>query len=411
MKLLNFEHFKKLESILENEESFGLSLDESAALWDAEQIINEAFSSSIMQTLFDADTDKGRWQKGFAADMYKNFKIAVSDIQDTDFQLLTDPSLAFQRPIKGDDNKLVFFINDDTSLRDSWTEWQKGRAPFPFLVSIVRGGVGLWYGFRKEPSKGYRSSQGKEDRYGVLAKEYTSQSYFGTKGTGKVTQSSIVDLSTKAYVLDINSCVEKYSAGSKQTDRALAKRGALALMDTKKIKADNIARYKKILSEKVGPADTLAKFQKVWTNGLNGITAWINATKLDNLDVVKNYAQFDFGGWNRQDIGSTIQQLYRSYGEYIRDYVDFCRTEKRLEMYATAIETGKDPETGDELSPETISKMNGSILYYQQDLAQKAVKFVEYNHYFDKCDKQITAGIELLKTTLTEDKSKFDTSW
>jgi hypothetical protein len=179
------------------------------------------------------------------------------------------------------------------------------------------------------------------------------------------------------------------------------------LISAKTIKAENIARYKEIISKKVGPADTLKKFQDLWTKAIGGITSWINSTKLEDLEVVKNYAEFDFGGWNRQDLGSTIQQLYRSYGEYVRDYVEFARYEKRIEMYAQAIESGKNPETGEELTPEKIQSMQGSIEYYRKDLERFPVKFVEYNQQFDKYDKQLTVGVEHLKTLLNPDKSGF----
>jgi hypothetical protein len=409
MKLLTFENFKKLESIRENFsiDNFYEGLEETANLWEGEQILNEAFSSSIMQSLMDAD-EKSRWNKNFAADLNKNFGIAVSDIQDTDFQLLTDPGLAFQRPIKGDDNKLVFLINDDTELRDKWTEWQKGRAPFPFLVGIIRGGVNCWYGFKKEPSGFGRSAKSKTDRYGILAKDVYDKSGYFPKGETipNPTAKAYVEFSTKAYVLDLESLREKYSTGPKVQARAEARRGAVALISAKKIKEENVARYKKIMSEKIGPIDTLKKFQTVWTKALDGITAWINSTKLDNLEVVKDYASFDFGGWRSQDIGSTIQQLYRSYGDYIRDYVELARTEKLIELYAEAIETGKNPEDGTELSQEKISSLSSSIEWRRKEIERFGVKFVEHNQYFDKCDKQITAGVENLKKLLSVDSSK-----
>jgi hypothetical protein len=411
MRLLDFENFKKLESIKESEEQIEMSIDEAASMWDGEQILNESFSSSIMKTLVDSDPKGNRWEKGFASDMYKTYKIAISDIQDTDFQLLTDPALAFQRPIKGDDNKIVFFINDDTELRDKWSIYQKGRAPFPFMVSIVQGGVGLWYGLRKAPSKSFRGSQSKEDRYGVLAKEWVAANYFGSGTKNSVTQTSIADLSTKAYVLDLASIREKYSATPKQAERVESRKGALALISARQVKADNIQRYKTILSEKVGPADTLAKFQAIWAKASVGISDWVSSTKLDDLDVVKNYGSFEFGGWHNNEIGQTMSQLYRTYGDYIRDYVDFARAVRRTEAIATAIEEGKDTETGTELSPENIEKMKGTLKYLEESNQSKMVKFVEYNHHFDKCDKEITAGIEKLNSLLGADKTKFDLGW
>jgi hypothetical protein len=411
MKLLNFESFKKLEEIRETVsiEKFDESIEETAALWEGEQILNEGFSSSIMQQLMDADVQTS-YSRNFAADLNKMFGVAVSDIQDTDFQLLTDPGLVFQRPIKGDDNKICFLINDDTELRDSWSEWQKGRAPFPFLVGIIRSGTNCWYGFKKEP--GYKA--GKTDRYGILAKEvYTKSDYFGKNAVSipNPTAKAYVEFSTKAYVLDLASLQEKYSTGPKVQARKEARQGAVALISAKKVKEENIERYKKIIATKVGPADTLKKFQTIWTKAIDGITAWINSTKLDDLEVVKNYAEFDFGGWRRQDLGSTIQQLYRSYGNYINDYVEMARVEKRLELISQAIETGKNPEDGTEIDPIKLESLSASLEWRRKDIERFAVKFVEHNQYFDQCDKQLTAGVEQLKTLLNADKSKFDLNW
>ena len=405
MKLLNFDNFKKLQAIRESDENLELALEESIKQWEGEQILNEGFASGIMQMLSDSDTDNNRWRKGFASDLYKKFGVAVSEIQDTDFELLTDPSMAFQRPYKDDDNKLIFLINDDTELRDKWTTWQKGRAPFPFLVGIVQGGVNLWYGFRKTPSTGYRNGQSKEDRYGVLAKSiYTSQDYFGRETKIGTTQKAYVEFSTKAYVLDLASLREKYSTSEKQIERAAARKGATALISAKDVKAANINRYKKILSEKLGPADILAQFQAVFNDAVTGISSWVSSTKLDNLDVVQQYGTFDFGSWQRQDIGQTLQQLYRTYGEYIRDYVDYARYQSRIEKLAMAIETGKG-ENGEELDDATKMKYAANMEYYQQDLQQRAVKFVEYKQHFDKCDKQIKAGVATLNNLLNVDKS------
>jgi hypothetical protein len=414
MKLLNFENFKKLESIREEVsiENFDELVEETAALWEGEQILNEGFSSSIMQMLLNSDV-KERYRKNFAAELNKKFGVAVSDIQDTDFQLLTDPGLAFQRPIKGDDNKLVFMINDDTELRDKWSSYQQGRAPFPFLVGIVRGGVNCWYGFTKEPTGFGRSQLSKTDRYGILAKDIYAKSSYFPKGSPipNPTAKAYTEFSTKAYVLDLNSIQEKYSTGPKVQARKEARKGAAALITAKKVKEENLARYKEIIAKKVGPADTLKKFQTIWTKGLNGITAWINSTKLEDLEVVKNYGNFDFGGWNRQDIGSTLQQLYRSYGEYIRDYVEFARYEKRVEILSKAIETGKNPENGEDLTPENISNFQGTVEWIRKDLERFPIKCVEYNQHFDKCDKQITIGVEQLKTLLGPDKSAFPVNW
>jgi hypothetical protein len=416
IQLLNFENFKKLQSIEESysipcEKTFNELLEEAQDNWETEHILNESFSSSIMKTIFDSEPDKTKWRDSLVKDFYKRFGVAVSDIQDTDFQLLTEPGLVFQRPIKGDDNKIAFLINDDTTFRDSWTEWQKKRAPFPILIGVVRGGVNVWYGFNKEP-KGYgRTKQTKSDRYGVLSLDsYPKQDYFGRSPEilANPTVKAYVHYSTKAYVLDIAALQEKYSTAELKKTRVESRKGAIALMKTKDIKADNIARYKKILSEKVGPEDTLKKFQSIWSRASAGISAWISTTKLNDLDIVKDYASFNFDGWQRNGVGDSLRRLYDVYGNYIRDYVEMARYQRKSEDFAQAAETGINPDTKEKMSEEQIQSAARMAEMFLQGLKSYPVKLVEYNQQFDRLDKEMTAGIERLNALLDADKSKFN---
>ena len=118
-KLLSFDNFKKMQAIVEAEEANGVSLLEKVELWEAEQLLNEGFSSTIFSQLIQGDVrqnSKSKWDKKFQVDIYKKYKIAIGDIQDTDFTILTDPTQFFKAPYKNDDDYLGFCINDNPDV-------------------------------------------------------------------------------------------------------------------------------------------------------------------------------------------------------------------------------------------------------------------------------------------------------
>jgi hypothetical protein len=403
MKLLSFDNFKKMQAIVEHEELLEGNLLERMDLWEAEQLLNEGFSSTILQQLIAGDTKQGRWGNKFQVDLYKKYKLAIGDIQDTDFTVLTDPSAFFKAPYKNNDNFIGFCVNDNP---DVMQRVEKRTSGSPLLIAIAAGGRGLFYGFGKEPS----SRQGGEDKYGALADKWGQSSYFGLKYSDIKPSNAkwIQEFTTKVYVINLEDLRAKYSVSDKQNQRATARKGAMALIDNKTIKAENTARYKKILSEKVGPADILAQFQRIFTSVSNGIASWASKIKLDDIEVVKQYGEFQLGGHWRNTPGYALEKIYSTFGSYMYDYVEFARYEARIERIAACIESGKT-EDGAELTEELRQRYAAQVEYYQQDLKQRAVKFVDYKHQFDKYEKEVASGLTMLDGLLTpEGKSKLE---
>jgi len=403
MKLLSFDNFKKMQAIVENEEMLQGSLAEKMDLWEAEQLLNEGFSSSILQQLIDGDTGQGKWRNNFQKDLYKKYRIAIGDIQDTDFTVLTDPEAFFKRPYKDDDNYIGFCVNDNPEVMK---RVEKRTSGAPLLISIVMGGRGLFYGFAKE--KGYR--QGGDDKYGALADRWGQSTYFGLKYNDiKPTNAKwIQEFTTKVYVINIADLQAKYSVSAKQSERAAARRGAAALIDNKTIKSQNIERYKKILSEKVGPGDILAQFQRLFEKTSTAVTDWAKSVKLEDIEVVKNYGEFQYGGHWRNTPGYVLHAIYDLFGKYMYDYVEFARYEARIERMASCIENGKTEE-GEDMTEELKQRYASNIEYYEGALKQMAVKFVEYKHEFDKREKEVDAGIAYMNGLLTDEgKAKLE---
>jgi len=403
MKLLSFDNFKKMQSIVEHEEMLEGSLVERMDLWEAEQLLNEGFASTILQQLIAGDTGQNKWRNNFQKDLYKKYKLAIGDIQDTDFTVLTDPTAFFKAPYKNDDNYIGFCVNDNPEVMQR-VEKRTGGAPL--LISIVMGGRGLFYGFGKE--KGYR--QDPNDKYGALADRWGQSTYFGLKYNDiKPTNAKwIQEFTTKIYVINIADLQSKYSVSAKQSERAAARRGASALIDNKTIKSENIARYKKIISEGVGPGDILAKFQNLFEKTSSAITNWAKSVKLEDIEAVKNYGEFQFGGHWRNSPGYVLNAIYEKFGRYMYDYIEYARYEARIERMAACIESGKTEE-GEDMTEDLKIRYSANINYYQDSLKQMAVKFVEYKHDFDKFDKEVDAGIAHLNNLLTpEGKSKLE---
>lgn len=405
MKLLNFDNFKKMQAIVEHEELLEGNLSERMDLWEAEQLLNEGFSSNILQQLIAGDVRQGnsRWGNKFQVDLYKKYKLAIGDIQDTDFTVLTDPSAFFKAPYKNNDNYIGFCVNDNPEVMQ---RVEKRTSGSPLLIAIAAGGRGLFYGFGKEPS----SRQGGDDKYGALADRWGQSTYFGLKYSDIKPSNAkwIQEFTTKVYVINLEDLRAKYSVSGKQSERAASRRGAMALIDNKTIKADNIARYKKILSEKLGPADVLSQFQRIFTKVSSGISTWASKIKLDDLNAVKQYGEFQFGGHWRNSPGYVLQKIYDDFGRYIYDYVEYARAEARIERMAACIESGKTEE-GEEMTEDLKIRYSANIQYYENSLKQMAVKFVEWKHTFDKAEKEVDAGMTQLDALLTpEGKAKLE---
>jgi len=210
----------------------------------------------------------------------------------------------------------------------------------------------------------------------------------------------IQEFTTKIYVINLADLQSKYSVSAKQSERAASRKGAMALIDNKTIKAENAARYKKILSEKVGPADILAQFQRIFSTVSTGINDWSSKIKLEDIEVVKQYGEFQLGGHWRNTPGYALQKIYDTFGSYMYDYVEFARYEARIERLAACIESGKTEE-GADLTDDLRIRYSANVEYYQQDLKQRAVKFVDYKQQFDKYEKEVNAGLTQLDGLLT----------
>ncbi len=229
--------------------------------------LNEAFSSSILRDFASQDGLKSRWSSNLAKDMQKFADLAIDKISDADFTTTT-PEAYWKGPDAKDPNKVGFFVDDDKNFI-KWAKANKKYLPgsldlkniskYGVVLSVVRGGVGMWSGFQMDRGSTYsRHRKGAEERYGILAKDYDTNSlYNGWEGrpAAKVTRKNLIDAATRVYVLDLNSLRDKYDVSGLKSDRANSKAGATALKTAKQIKDENKARYTAILQDKAAMTD------------------------------------------------------------------------------------------------------------------------------------------------------------
>ena len=230
------------------------------------EAINEAFSSSILRDL--SSQSRGKWGGNLAKDMQKYANLALDKISDSDFTT-TSPEAYWQGGDAKNPNKIGFFVDDDPEFI-KWAKANKKFLPgdlnlgnisnYGIVLSVVRGGAGMWHGFATDSGGSYsRHRKGTEERYGVLAKEYDTNSvyrgYEGKDVVSKVTRKNLIDTATRVYVLDLDSLRDKYDVKGLVNDRADSKAGATALKSAKDIKNSNRQRYEAILKDKAAMTD------------------------------------------------------------------------------------------------------------------------------------------------------------
>ena len=229
-------------------------------------LITERFSSDILRQ-FAAQDGKSRWRGNIAKDMQKFASLALDKISDADFTTTT-PEAYWKGGDAKNPNKVGFFVDADPGFI-KWAKANKKYLPgglslgniskYGVVLSVIRGGIGMYHGFSMDRGSSYsRHRKGTEERYGILAKDYDTNSlYNGWEGApaAKVTRKNLIDAATRVYVLDLDSLRDKYDVSGLKSDRTNAKLGATALKDAKTIKKENQARYDAILTDRAAMTD------------------------------------------------------------------------------------------------------------------------------------------------------------
>jgi hypothetical protein len=379
-KILSFEQFGEWQKITERFEEISA------------QALNEGFSSSILRT-FATQESGSRWESGLAKDMYSHSNVPLDKIQDTDFTILQDPSDYWGQRLNKDDNVVAFFVDDRPEMMKMWKEKKRWKGlEYGLILSILRGGVGMWTGFQKDAgSKFSRYRKSSTDRYGVLADEYDVESKYGWNNpsapSAKVTKNNLLEFGTKVYVLDLNKLREKYgSTADIKNARRTAKSGATALKSADAIKKENIARYKEILQNRMDPKSMLDEIKGAMTTYLAWFTKKIDAIDFNKYDPSKegedyySRMQVRWGNWN-ENMVNPISNMWRLVEDFMRQWDEVLRYEVRVEKIRNRMEAEKD-ETKKQ-------RMAAEIDYYSKEYDRFTKKIIQYRDTLNQYVKDV----------------------
>jgi hypothetical protein len=294
------------------------------------ELLTEKYSSDILRQ-FAAQDGGSRWRGGIAKDMQKFANLALDKISDADFTTTT-PEAYWKGGDAKNPNKVGFFVDADPGFI-KWAKANKKYMPsglslgniskYGVVLSVIRGGIGMYHGFAMDRGSSYsRHRKGTEERYGILAKDYETNSlYNGWEGrpAAKVTRKNLIDAATRVYVLDLDSLRDKYDVSGLKQDRANSKAGATALKTAKDIKKENQARYDAILTDRAAMTD----IDKAVKDSIELLNQHISdALKDGNMD---QYGNFIIGKSPRgrdvkiEDGANAIRNMLNDYQRY-KDY-------------------------------------------------------------------------------------------
>jgi len=344
-KLLNFESFHKFQSILEE-----ITSEQNS------ELILEAMDSSILRDLTKQESGN-RWGPNLAKDIAKKFNFAVDKITNEDFTILGNSEDYWTQGWAKNDDIIGFFVDDDPELRKA-LKAKELKNKFPngtlkkmgtvgLVMCILRGKTAMWSGLATTNNgTSWRYKRSNEERYGALADQYKMDSAYGYS-SGKVAKMTIKNIkqeTNKVYILNLADLREKYSTSELKSNRAAAKAGAVALMSDKDFKKDQIAKYNKILQERLDPKAMLDDVKGAMTTYLAMFTK-----KVDALDFSPDKYDGDFyqaskvkwGKWNEGAV-NPIVEMWRLVERFFSEYDRYLDAQSRVEEIHKEMESEKD---------------------------------------------------------------------
>jgi hypothetical protein len=314
-----------------------------------ESVINEALKSSILSSLIDMKYAP----KDFLQYIYGYTKIALDQIEDTDI-LSMSPSAAYKRKAG---KELVFYVvtnAKENPYADS-SAWSDEKNLKPDTILGVANGQNEFMGAAWS-GRGYTS-----DRKKMMAKSDQgvgiNKNYRGYGASGLYNVKRIAELADIAYVIDIDALQARLSTNDISNNRAEARRGATALLDPKKVKEENINRYKSIIAKRL-------------TDGDKAIDKMIEKAIEDATDLIKSAIK-------EKKIGR--------YGDIIAG-TDPRDREVKLSDVASWLRSIMDDYARFTSAEENSKKDDYSGNYYEREVKQYALSIKERVAKFEKMD-------------------------
>lgn len=281
------------------------------------ELVAESFKSSMLAGLF---TRQGTFDANLAKAFYGATKLKLDQIEDEDL-LATSPTLAYKNK---QDNSIIFYISD--------TEKPNPYAPADayytsktipgegYLLAVASGDNkfydNAWTGGRWDRNAKNRTlkqvDNNPSDSIGINKK------YSGWDATGLYNVKRISEVADRAIVINVALLRQKYSAETQRSERAAAKKGAIAFKSDKDFKAENMARYNQIIAQKATqmPMDSLvAKAIDTMSNQIKDGLANQTKGRYGEIIVGTNAKGAEA---KLSDVANHMQRILDDYSGYVR---------------------------------------------------------------------------------------------
>ena len=314
-----------------------------------ESVINEALKSSILASLVDMKYAP----KDFLQYIYGYTKIALDQIEDTDI-LTMDPNAAYKRKAG---KELVFYVvtNAKENPYADGGAYSDEKNLKPNTILGVANGQNEFMG------AAWSGRWSSSDRKKIMSTSYTSvginKNYRGYGASGLYNVKRIAELADIAYVINIDALQARLSTNDISNNRDAARRGAAALLDPKKIKEENVNRYKAIIAKRL-------------TDGDKTIDKMIEKAIEDGTDLIKNAIK---------------EKKMGRYGDIIAG-TDPRDREVKLSDVANWLRNIMDDYARFTSAEENSKKDDYSGSYYERELKQYALSIKERVAKFEKMD-------------------------
>ena len=260
---------------------------------------------------------------------------------------------------KGANPKLVnfFFVNKrKENPFAGYNDWQ--TTVNPGLIGVTRGKEKLhivtdrWNVEKKDRVSGEKQVKGgyrgRSDRDAMGAGIQNLNNY-----------KRFVEVADEVITLDLN---QLPSATQIKKDRAEAKRGATALLDSKKVLEQNRKRYQKLLQAKI-----LAKGPDALKKMLDEGTTLVDKVFKFNTDMLKK--GMVSSGWDSyQTVTNKYGNMVSAYENYVREAANYKKAAKKLVDM-------------DDWQKNYVASKAGEVQGYLTELKKAAEKVMDKNNF------------------------------
>ncbi len=288
-----------------------------------EEVILETLKSSILSGIL-ALGNGSRWGKKNNADivkyLYTKAKLKFDEIEDSDI-ITMDPRDAYKS--KPATDQVIFYVTqnekenpyfpndggDNYAVIPANTLLAVANGANDFFGTAWVGGIGR---FGRGGQTGFKNVGRKENDANLGINKRRS----GYDSSGLTSVDRISKVADVAYVLDITALRQRFSTESERAAREEARKGATALIDPKKFKDENMARYKAILATRMINDDIDGKVDTAVSTCADLIQKAIKAKEFTRYNEVKIGEDPRGREITMRDLTNFMNNLLDDYSKY-----------------------------------------------------------------------------------------------